>query len=435
MPLLALVARGPVLAQAKPIDTEIEFKTLPTVDLLCGLLAESAHANSFRRFTTDYSKLVADTIAPAKSGSSIQKLDALLSSGKSVKSLTIAAISVDLKLPTIASGLSEAEILEFKGALLEADKACNWSEFYTKKSPELSRDFLAKTKALVMDNFWLKDYLDYSGRSKAAFTVILAPLIGDISIPVATADGRDILLLGALDGDAARIKFDSEGFKRILRLLNECTLSPIFAKAESVTRTAAWFKTIRASMPMPGVTSWYEAVTREAAHAVSERGLASTRPSISVEGDTHLLMPFFLSRLKEYEADRIKYPTLKDLSGRLTSVLDDIELYQKGARPVDLGLSEVWLTDDGLPVRGLTPQSPADKAGIHKGDIVTSIGGVRINGSESYLKAWKIWKNATDGTTVKFGVKRGKTAFVVGIKSVQTGGEPTFRWKPGHGPK
>jgi S1-C subfamily serine protease len=138
-----------------------------------------------------------------------------------------------------------------------------------------------------------------------------------------------------------------------------------------------------------------------------------------------------LERIKEYEAAREKYPDFPSFAGRLFDMLDDLEPVLSGGPPADLGLADVWLTDDGVPIKMITPGSLAAKAGMKAGDTVQSIAGIRINGSESYLKAWHKWEAAQDGEVVPFRIKRGKNSSLISVTMKRAGGFRGFRKKAG----
>ena len=91
----------------------------------------------------------------------------------------------------------------------------------------------------------------------------------------------------------------------------------------------------------------------------------------------------------------------------------------------------MWLTDEGVPVKSVAPGSLAAKAGIKKGDTVQSIGGIQINGSESYLKAWDRWEKAANNDEVPFKVKRGKSVLLIKVTMKRAGTFQGFRKKAG----
>ncbi len=108
---------------------------------------------------------------------------------------------------------------------------------------------------------------------------------------------------------------------------------------------------------------------------------------------------------------------------QLLDELDTLRPVLTGGEPVDLGLDDVGLTDKGLPVGTVKPGSAAAKVGIKSGDLVQAIGGVMINGSENYLKAWAKWEKATESDAVTFRIKRGIKSFVVNIIMRTVGGK------------
>jgi S1-C subfamily serine protease len=60
---------------------------------------------------------------------------------------------------------------------------------------------------------------------------------------------------------------------------------------------------------------------------------------------------------------------------------------------------------EGLPITGVGPESPAEKAGAKGGDVIVQLGESKITGIEDFDSALRKHKA---GETVKFKVKRGK---------------------------
>src|SRR5262249_34334457 len=155
---------------------------------------------------------------------------------------------------------------------------------------------------------------------------------------------------------------------------------------------AAWFGLMEEAMLKIGITNWNDALAENIAGAVTVRSLerdgqapAADLMKKSMVNRGLTLLPYIASALAVYEKDRGTFGSLKSFAPKIMDAIDELEPVFGGGEPGDLGLADVWLTDEGVPVKAIAPTALAAKAGIKKGDTIQSIGGIRINGSESYL--------------------------------------------------
>jgi membrane-associated protease RseP (regulator of RpoE activity) len=199
-----------------------------------------------------------------------------------------------------------------------------------------------------------------------------------------------------------------------------------------------WFPLMAGKLRQSGITDWSSALTELIASSIAIRILTQqgeTSAAESLKRTTlargHALLPYVLQRLAEYERERGRYRSIEEFAPRLFDAIDELEPFFGGGEPGDLGLADVWLTEEGVPVKAVTPGSLAAQAGIRKGDTISAIGGIRINGSESYLKAWDRWEKAASGDRVPFKVKRGKTVMLIEVTMRRAGTFRGFRRKPG----
>ena len=424
---------GPIAAQNPNTNANIQVKILPTVELLSALLTQSTHASRIHRIETRYTREALDRVKPLRDDSVIRVINDLLEKNIPLRTLIECAASVDFKTLMLANNISSSEMKSFWLTLEDASRKVDWPAF-TAEHKSYYDSLASDLTGLVQQYFWEQEMSDYSGFSFRNTVITLLPMISASTFSSTDMRTEGVnLFLSPLTLNVNKLEFDNAGQKRSLRLLAEAALQTLFTNAESVKRTSRWYGLFKDKLTAQGELSWSQAVLSDAAYAVAERSISRTRPSIPVDDDVHPMAAFFQERLRHYEADRLKFPGLSDFGDQLRSVLDDIEPYQKGGKALDLGLAEVWLTDEGVPILRVTPRSPAELAGIKRGDIITSIAGMKINGSESYLRAWKKWQNAQDGKRVIFLVKRKKSILTFNIEMMHVGGEPAFRWKPGKG--
>ncbi len=90
---------------------------------------------------------------------------------------------------------------------------------------------------------------------------------------------------------------------------------------------------------------------------------------------------------------------------RLGVEIDDIS----AARAKELGLKE----ETGVAIEGVTPDSPAEKAGLKKGDVVTQYQGTRV---DSAMQLRRLVRETPGGRTVSLQVVRAGSSRSVSVK-------------------
>jgi len=85
--------------------------------------------------------------------------------------------------------------------------------------------------------------------------------------------------------------------------------------------------------------------------------------------------------------------------------------------PKALGLWWAGFGPGGMTVGFAAPGAPAYLAGIRKGDLVVSAGGITLDGREAYDKACAAWAALPEGGAMEFKVLRGGAATVLNAKS------------------
>lgn len=93
---------------------------------------------------------------------------------------------------------------------------------------------------------------------------------------------------------------------------------------------------------------------------------------------------------------------------RLGVEIDDIT----SARAKELGLKE----EAGVAIEGVTPDSPAEKAGLRKGDVITQYQGARV---DSAMQLRRLVRETAPGRTVQLQVFRDGISRTVSVKLVE----------------
>jgi hypothetical protein len=266
----------------------------------------------------------------------------------------------------------------------------------------------------------------YTGIKRERYSVVVAPLLGSASFSWTESNGGTafaIIAPSTLRGQT--LAFDPTLVSRIVpvgfgRSVGQEIVSSRPRRSAGHTE---WFGYLDERLRALNVTTWEQALEEGFASVIAirlleQRGRVAEAATMKRSVMSHgvVWLPYLLERIGEYDGNRTRYPSLKEFADRLYDALDELEPVLLEGEPVDLGLSDVWLTEDGLPVKVVAPGSPAQKAGIRAGDLILSIGGVTIRGSESYLKAWDRWEQAKNGALVPMRVKRGKISFLIQVQ-------------------
>ena len=87
-----------------------------------------------------------------------------------------------------------------------------------------------------------------------------------------------------------------------------------------------------------------------------------------------------------------------------------------GDRPV-IGVVMGNETPDGIELVGVSPGGPAERAGLRAGDLMVSIGGMRLDGEQSGGKAavFELMENTKAGDEIEIVVDRGKEERALGV--------------------
>lgn len=408
----------------------------PRVEMVCAALMQSDWPEGHNGFLSPYAREMQQTFFTFRKDPFVLKLNSL--KGKmTVAELLVKALSVG---PPLSPSLRNPPSDRFAppgrpaagdplGAELAAfGEETRFGEFFTKHQ-RYYNELTASYSALLPPGNQPEMLEKYFGSPPAEYLRIIAPVLKGRSTMFGFVGptGRRVLgnivpPSGLVDG---KLVFDPNAVRDSISYLYGYLLIGEEMSDESAPpiKHADWWPLVREKMEAQSIPSWQRAVAATIAHAVTVRlwqlsdspadALRHKRESMS-EG--FALLPFFQERLAEYEASRDKYRTFRAFLPRLLAVMDDLEPILSGTgEPADLGLADVWLTDAGVPVKSVAPGSLAAKAGILKGDTIQSIAGIRINGSESYLKAWKRWEASKNGEVVPFKIVRNGKLLTVDV--------------------
>jgi hypothetical protein len=413
-------------AQGLRLEVEVD----PRVELLSAAMCQSEWIRAIPTWLSSYAREMQQASFPYRSHPAVQRLNALHKRGVVIRDL-MAWVLCYGPPPALEPRIkASAEFVEKAGGQAAADNLAaslrrfaqdiRFSEFFAGHRAfydSLIADYRANRPGPEAADRLARFY----GVKVDTFTILLAPLFGRFDHVQGNEEPDGGWRLYALDQPQAlqdgKLVFDTERTRDFVFVQFGRGLAALAAQsvpAERRRRHADWFAYVGKKLRRLGVTGWDDAIVYSIARACAvrlwlaqdDKGTAARLMRASIEAGFAWL-PFLVERVKEYEAARDKYPAFKDFAGRMFDALDELEPTFTPGEPLDLGLADVGLTDDGVPVFKVTPGSPAAKAGIRANDIVTSIAGIRINGSESYLKAWHRWEASEEGERVAFGVLRG----------------------------
>lgn len=102
----------------------------------------------------------------------------------------------------------------------------------------------------------------------------------------------------------------------------------------------------------------------------------------------------------------------------LRPILDDLIANgeRKGAQRPWLGVT-TFEDEDGVNVGRLSPDGPADRAGLERGDIITAVANTSVKTLAEFYRA--VWARGEAGVSIPLTVLRGKEEFNVNVRSVQ----------------
>ncbi len=139
------------------------------------------------------------------------------------------------------------------------------------------------------------------------------------------------------------------------------------------------------------------------------------------------VLHFFTGQHEDYhkpsdDADKVNYEGIEVVGGLVESIIQNsLELdkltfqktkEEKNSTPrftVTLGVMPDYLYDgDGMRIDGIIEDRPAQKAGLKKGDVITQLGDIKVDGMQSYMEALSKFKK---GDKAKVKVKRGEETF------------------------
>ena len=436
--LLLATASLSAAAQSERLTVGVD----PRVELLSAALTQTVWSPALKGFFSPYAQDCQKTFFPFRNHAAVKQLNALHARGVELAELFV-WITSRSQLPSLEAtgGADPVLVKRARGAEALDKLASALSALYTDSKFEAFQlahsAFYSQLSSRLAGSDGLSissiDALEtYTGIKRERYSVVVAPLLGNASFSWTGSGDRTafaIIAPSALRGES--LAFDPTSIGRIVPVgFGRSVGQEIVSSRPS--RSAAhseWFGYLDERLRALNVTTWDQALAEGFASVIAirlleQRGRVAEAATMKRSVMSHgvVWLPYLLERIGEYDANRTRYPSLREFADRLFDALDELEPVLLEGEPVDLGLSDVWLTEDGLPVKSVAPGSPAQRAGIRAGDLILSIGGVTIRGSESYLKAWDRWEQAKNGALVPMRVKRGKASFLSQVqmrKSVQ----------------
>lgn len=426
--LVSLLLMGRASAQ-QSIGVTLDVSVDPRIELLSAALSQSEWPQARSGFFSSYARDVQQAFFNHRTDPFIQHLNRLKGRLSFVELL-----GWSLKFsnpPELQSSTSPSAVFVLSvGGPVEAEtfakelrqfaQQSHFTDFFEKHRTfydELAgsyRDYLGGEKAITR-------FADYYGLKSASIKRLLAPQFRLPAVPLAGEEDASLLLVSPRGYDGGVLRFEADrsdapaGQAVFLELGEGQWKSALDGLATRRDRHADWYGYLREKMQPLGIADWpsmlaHSAALATAIRAVGNASVADSAVRLSAEKG-YALLPYLVERLKEYEANREKYPTAQSFAPRLLDALDELEpVYSGSGEPLDMGLADVWLTEDGIPIKQVVPGSLAAKGGIKKGDTIQSIAGIRVNGSESYLKAWHRWEASKHNEAVPVKVLRsGKT--------------------------
>lgn len=447
--LLVASARGPCAAQG----SKIEIASDPRVELLSAALTQSAWSPALRSFFSPYAQDVQKSAFPFRTHAAVKALDRLHAQGVELRDL-FAWIEDRGPLPDLASsGSPDPELAARPGgaavfdtlasSLADFARETRFDALYARNAEFYGNLVSAVRSQLRLPVADVEQMEVYTGIRHDGYHLLIAPLLGMTSYSWTNGDRKQAyVLISPAAFREGRLIFDPSTVSHSLWLGFGRSAAEEVIQSQPERRDAhsAWFVYVADRLRKSGISNWSDALAELVASTIAirlteQQGRAAAADQMKRAALARGLawLPFTLSRMAEYEKDRSRYRSIKDFAPRLYDGLDELEPVFGGGEPGDLGLADVWLTDEGVPVKSVSPGSLAAKAGIRKGDTIQAIGGIRVNGSESYLKAWDRWEKSTNDEEVPFRVKRGKSVLLIKVTMKRAGTFQGFRKKAGKG--
>jgi len=184
-------------------------------------------------------------------------------------------------------------------------------------------------------------------------------------------------------------------------------IEPISQKySDHLKKLSYLYEPLRERFTQMGYREWDRAFNE---HLITAGQLHLTRKSYGEEAMNMLrkeeveqnfkLIGVFYDCLKEYDGDRGKF---KDLTSFFPVLLDrlsrvKIEQYR---RPGNMGINYASFNEGRFVIDAVSANSAFEKAGIHSGDILVSLGNVKIDSQETWTKAARRWVEAEEGDVV-----------------------------------
>lgn len=102
----------------------------------------------------------------------------------------------------------------------------------------------------------------------------------------------------------------------------------------------------------------------------------------------------------------------------LRPILDDLIAngQRKGAQRPWLGIT-TFEDEDGVNVGRLTQDGPGDRAGLERGDIITTVADTRVKTLADFYRA--VWARGDAGVAIPLTIQRGKKELSVSVKSAE----------------
>lgn len=449
---LALVALALVLASGRTLaaESKLQIGVDPRVELLSAALTQSSYSAGLNGFFSPYAQDAQKTFFPHRTHDAVQRLSSLHDRGVGLRdlfrwiagrgALPDLARSADPD-PELAVRSGGADRLEgLAGALTALARDAGFDAFRSRHEPRYAELAASLHTRMGLPEEAIARLEAYTGVRRDSYRIIIAPLASHLTDAWTDSSGATATLL--MSPDALRDgKLLFEPFTAAnaiyLGFGSIAARDAVQSQPGRRDKHANWYSYLAERLRKYGIGDWSTTLTQLFAATVTARlyeaqGRTADARELArtVTARGMLWFPYTLSRMAEYENDRTRYPTLVAFAPRLYDALDELEPVFTGGEPGDLGLADVWLTEDGVPVKAVSPGSLGAQAGIRKGDTIQAIAGVRINGSESYLKAWDRWESAANGEAVPFKVKRGKSVLTLKVVMKRAGKFQGFRRKP-----
>lgn len=403
---------------ARAQDAKLKVIVDPRVEMLSAALMQSAWPEGHSGFLSPYARDMQQAFFPHRQHPFIHKLNALKDKATLAKLVERALGTESASGPVpLAAVTSSLDSLPKDLAAFGADT--KFAEFFA--SRQLVYDELTASYTSLLPPISRLELLEtYYGSPTRKYIQIIAPTLKTSNASLGfmlPGTERTYVSVVSPDGlQSGKLTFDPDHARDSLfsQFGNILLAEAAGGRSSPPIEHAGWWPYMKEKAATHGIPTWESEVLSSISSAVTIRlWQLGSSPADALRHKREqmvngfALLPFFQERLAEYENSRDKYRSLGDYLPRLLSIMDEMEPILSGTgEAIDLGLADVWLTDAGVPVKSVAPGSLAAKAGILKGDTIQSIASIRVNGSESDLKAWKQWEMSKHGEAVSFRILR-----------------------------